>query len=119
MAMKLLYDEWCVCSRRNPQARRSLPSSRLLPWGIDRGPRHAARGYRGIIARWVRAVVPHRWRDWRHLGIGCGGHPQRRHVKEYAAVEVVNVPKPVGRDKRMVAKTPTMETAVARASVKP
>jgi hypothetical protein len=35
-------------------------------------------------------------------------------------MEVVNVPKPMGRDKRLVAKAATMETAVAQASaVKP
>src|SRR5262249_9822062 len=130
MAMELLYDEWCVCSRRNPQERRLLPSSRLLRWGIDWGPWHGARGHRGIIARWVRAVVPHRWGDWRHLNIGCGGNPERRHVKEYPAMEAVNVPKPMGRYKRMVAeattvegsvcKAPIMETAVAQAaSVRP
>src|SRR5438132_1514693 len=121
---------WCVYSRRNPQEWRFLPSSRLLRWGIYRGPRNDTRGHRGIIARWVCAVVPHRWGDWRHLNIGFGGNPERRHVKEYPATEVVNVPKPMGRDKRMVAKAstvecpvskaPTMETAVARASsVKP
>ena len=33
-------------------------------------------------------------------------------------MEVVDVPKPTGR-KRMVAKASTMETAVARAAVKP
>src|SRR5216683_1668273 len=130
MAMELLYEEWGVYSRRNPQKRRFLPSSRLLRWGVYWGPRNGARGHRGIIARWVRAVVPHRWGDWRHLNIGFGGNPERRHVKEYPATEAVNVPKPMGRDKRMVAKVatlegsvskaPTMETAVAQAaSVRP
>src|SRR6266446_10860662 len=121
---------WRVCSRRNPQERRFLPTSRLLRWGIYRGPRNGARGHRGIIARWVRAVVPHRWGDWRHLNIGFGGNTERRHVKEYPAMEMVNVPKPMGCNKTMVAKAatvegsvskaPTMETAVAQAaSVEP
>jgi hypothetical protein len=119
-----------VYSRRNPQERRFLPISRLLRWGIYWGPRHGARGHRWVIAWRVRAVVPHRWGDWRHFNIGCGGDPERRHVKEYPAMEVVNVPKPMWRDKRMVAKAATvegsmckaatMETAVAQAaSVRP
>src|SRR5262249_37982116 len=116
--MELLYAERCVSSRRNPQARRFLPSSRLLRWRIDWSPRHGARGHRGIIARWVRAVVPHRWGDWHHLDIGCGDNPQRRRVKEYPPMEAVNVPKSVGCDKRMGVKAPTRETAMARASVK-
>src|SRR5262249_22063615 len=107
---------WCMCARRNPQERRFLPSSRLLRWGIDWGPRHGARGHRGIIARWVCAVVPHRWGNWRHLHIGRGGNPERRHVKEYAATEVVNVPNPMGRDKRMVATAATVEGSVCEAS---
>src|SRR6516162_11542022 len=123
--MELLYAERCVSSRKNLQAWRFLPSIRLRRWGIDWGPRHGARGHRGIIARWVRAVVPHRWGDWCHLNIGFGDNPERRHVKEYPAAEVVNVPEPMGRNKRMVAKAvtaegsvckaPTMETAVAQA----
>src|SRR5438093_1314286 len=112
--------------QEGPPRTEVLPSSRLLRRGIYWGPRHGARGHRGIIARWVRAVVPYRWGDWRHLNIGFGSNPQRRHVKEYAAMEVVDVPKPMGRDKRVVAqattvecpmsKAPTMETAVAQAA---
>src|SRR5215468_9859287 len=53
---------------------------------------------------------------WRHLDIGCRDNPQRRHVKEYPAMEVVNMPKPMGHDRRMVVKAPARETAMAWAS---
>src|SRR5262245_2615960 len=97
MYVPWLWSFFTKRSARTPggtrQERRCLPSSRLLRWGIYWGPRHGARGHRGVIAWWVRAVVPHRWGGWRHLNIGCGGDPERRRVKEYPAMEVVNVPK--------------------------
>jgi hypothetical protein len=72
---------------RSSQGKDLLRSCALLWLWIDWGPRHSAGRHGGIIARWVRAVIPHRG-GRRHANVGCRDNPERRHLEEYPTMKM-------------------------------
>ena len=99
--MRHRFSQPIRCTRQEPSRQRLLPGHALLPGRRYRDPGHRARRHRGIIARWVRAVVPHRCRRGSrdHANVGCGSNPYRGYVVEYppikTGIDAIDVPIPV------------------------